>query len=105
MELTQETCSEKTPPKSGPDTEPIAYIPLITPNHWPLSLNGTRSQIMTWVSTMIPPPPIPCTVLPAKRSVKFWDNPAMRMPIRKKMTDKVVIHFRPKTFERAAIVG
>lgn len=31
--LTQEIFSEKTPPKSGPDTDPIAYIPLIMPNH------------------------------------------------------------------------
>ena len=54
---------------------------------------------------MIPPPPIPCTVLPAKRSVKFCANPAISMPTRNNITDRVVIHLRPKTLDKAAIVG
>ena len=56
---THVTSSENAPPTSGPETEPMAYMPLMIPKYCPLSLNGMRSQMMSWVSTMMPPPPIP----------------------------------------------
>ena len=53
------------------------------PWYLPRSRGGTMLPTMAWVSTMRPPPPIPCSARNAISSPMLWDSPDSAEPIRK----------------------
>lgn len=55
---------------------------------------------------MMPPPPIPCRLRPAKKTVKFLARGAQRaVPAVKKTTEEKSISLRPKMSDSAAMKG
>lgn len=103
--LTQETFWANAPPITGPETEPMAHMPLIIPNHWPLSRSGTRSVTTISVRAISPPPPMPCKERPTRRVENSLATAQTIAPTRKNTKPVRIIGLRPKMWEKEAKLG
>lgn len=66
-----DACSTRLPPTTGPTMLPMDQAPRTIAKYFGRCLNGTMSQKMTWVTVMMPPPPIPCMERPVSSTVKL----------------------------------
>jgi hypothetical protein len=97
--------SEKDPPITGPMTLPTAHCKDITENHLPLSRRVTISETTTYVNPTNPPPPTPCTHLPASKVEIPLATEAMTVPTVKSSNAVSRTDFRPIICEKDAHEG
>src|ERR1700742_1661925 len=71
----------------------------------PLSFRGTRSARTIAERACIPPPPIPCTVLPAMRVRMFPATAHMTDPTRKKRMQARIVGRLPTTCAAPPLMG
>jgi hypothetical protein len=81
---------------SGPHTVPTAQVKLINPNHFGRSFKGTNSAVITYVSVIIAPAPMPWTQRPPSKVGKFGDTAHIMEPIIKNVTALSIKEIRPK---------
>lgn len=84
------------PPTKGPIEVPREITAKIIPRNDPLSRKGIKSLITSSIIKLIPPPPIPCTPLPAIIIGEFFAPPEIPLPIAKTATTPIVSQRRPK---------
>jgi hypothetical protein len=99
--LTQETFCASDAPIDGPLAVPIAQAKLITPNHVPRVLIGTRSVAITSVRIVIAPLPTPWKERPTMRVTGSLENAHVTPPTVKKATARIMMSLRPKMGEKA----
>ena len=90
---------------TGPETEPMAHIPLMMPNHWPLKRSGTKSVTTISVKAIRPPPPMPCSERPTRRTANSLATAQMMAPTVKKTKAVKIMGLRPKMWEKEAKLG
>jgi hypothetical protein len=74
------TLSVKTPPRSGPATEAIPYMPPTRPEYMGLLESGTECARISKAPENKPAAPIPATALPIIKVMEFWATPQIRLP-------------------------
>jgi hypothetical protein len=68
----QDVFSTSAPPTTGPTIVPMDQAPRTIAKYFGRCLRGTMSQKITWVTVIIPPPPMPWMERPVSKMVKLW---------------------------------
>jgi hypothetical protein len=72
--------SVKTPPRRGPATEAIPYMPPMRPEYMGRLARGTEWARMSRAPEKTPADPMPATARPTMRVTEFCATPQMRLP-------------------------